>query len=299
MVETPLVTVAMPVFNAGRYLRPAVMSIVRQTFTNWELLIIDDGSTDAAVDLIANINEPRIIILRDGERKGLAARLNEAVDRARGKYFARMDQDDISYPERLERQVATLDSYPELDLCAVCCVTINTNDELIGALPHALAHEDICARPWLGFYLPHPTWMGRTGWFRRHRYASPGPYFCEDQEMILRTFNVSRFVTLPETLLAYRIRDRINWVKLIRTRNILLGVQLRSFWRDRNIRFMLFSLLAYCERFSTDTLNVTMQYFGRTGIRFPKCLPVNTDDQSRWGAVKRSVSDVSATSFLV
>ena len=299
MAETPVVTVAMPVFNAGRYLRPAVLSIIRQTFTDWELLIIDDGSSVGAVGLIADIDEPRIISLRDGANKGLAARLNEAADRARGKYFARMDQDDVSYPERLERQVTMLELHPEIDLCAVCCVTINTNDELIGTLPRALGHEEICARPWLGFYLPHPTWMGRTGWFRRHRYASPGRYFCEDQELILRTFRVSRFATLPETLFAYRIRDGINWHKSTRTRNTLLGEQLRYFWRDRNIVFMLFSLLAYCERFSTDTLSAVMQYFGRPGIRFHKYQPVNSDDQSRWGTVRRSVSDVSASPFVV
>lgn len=298
MAETPLVTVAMPVFNAGRFLRPAVLSIIRQTFTDWELLIIDDGSTDGAVDLIADIDEPRIIIVRDGENKGLAARLNEAVDRARGKYFARMDQDDISYPERLERQVTMLELHPEIDLCAVCCVTINTNDELIGTLPFALGHEEICARPWLGFYLPHPTWTGRTGWFRRYRYASPGRYFCEDQELILRTFRVSRFVTLPETLFAYRTRDRINWLKSIRTRNALLNEQLRYFWQDRNIVFMLFSLLAFCERLATDTLSALMQYLGRPGIRFHKYSPANSDDQSRWNAVRRSVSAVSVPPFV-
>ena len=218
------------------------------------MLVIDDGSSDGAVASIRNLNDARIRILRDGSNKGLAIRLNEAIDLARGRYFARMDQDDISYPERLARQLTMLDQNPKLDLVAVRCVTIDADDELVGTLPRALGHDDFCARPWQGFYLPHPTWMGRSGWFRHHRYASPGRYFCEDQELILRTFRVSRFVTLPETLFAYRIRDRINWVKSIRTRKTLLGEQLRYFWRDRNIVFMLFSLLAYCERFSTDTL---------------------------------------------
>ena len=90
----------MPVYNAGKYLRLAVLSIVRQTFTDWELLIVDDGSTDNALQGIADIDDARIRILRDGKNKGLAARLNECIDLARGKYFARMDQDDVSYPER-------------------------------------------------------------------------------------------------------------------------------------------------------------------------------------------------------
>ena len=89
--KAPLVTVAMPIFNAGSYLRLAVLSIVRQTFADWELLIIDDGSTDNALQDIADIRDHRIRILRDGENKGLAARLNEAIDLACGSYFACMD----------------------------------------------------------------------------------------------------------------------------------------------------------------------------------------------------------------
>ena len=75
--KLPLVTVAMPVFNAGEYLRLAILSIIRQTFTNWELLLVDDGSTDKAVENIADIDDARIRIIRDGKNKGLAARLNE------------------------------------------------------------------------------------------------------------------------------------------------------------------------------------------------------------------------------
>jgi glycosyltransferase involved in cell wall biosynthesis len=132
----PLVTVAMPVFNAGRHLRPAVISIILQTFTDWELLVIDDGSSDGAVDDILDLDDARIRILRDGSNRGLAARLNEAIDLARGHYFARMDQDDISYPERLARQVDMLEQSPALDLCAVRCAAINFENELVGALPY-------------------------------------------------------------------------------------------------------------------------------------------------------------------
>lgn len=129
--EPPLVTVAMPVYNAGKYLRLAVLSIVRQTFTNWELLVIDDGSTDNALQDIADIDDARIRIFRDGGNRGLAARLNEAADMARGRYLARMDQDDVSYPERFARQLAALQNDPELDLVATRAITIDENDHAI------------------------------------------------------------------------------------------------------------------------------------------------------------------------
>jgi len=226
--DVPLITVAMPIFNAGSYLRLAVLSIVRQTFADWELLIIDDGSTDNALQDIADIRDHRIRILRDGENKGLAARLNEAIDLTRGSYFARMDQDDVSYPERFARQIEALERDPQLDLVAAHAVTIAGDHRLTGLLP-ATPQKEIAAKPWRGFYLPHPTWMGRIEWFRKYRYAEPGPYFCEDQELLLRSHEESRFGIIDQPLLAYRIRENTPWRKLIKTRLTILPLQLKHF----------------------------------------------------------------------
>lgn len=224
-----LVTVAMPIYNAGAHLRLAVLSIVQQTFTRWELLIIDDGSTDDALQGIADICDKRIRIFRDGRNRGLAARLNEACCLASGRYLARMDQDDVSYPERFARQVKTLQDYPEVDLVATRAVTIDDNNHLIGMFPAALTHAQICEQPWRGFVFPHPTWMGRLEWFLRYRYAEPAPYLCEDQELLLRSFRKSCFLTLDEVLFAYRIRHLPDWRKLAKTRRAVLVMQTRFF----------------------------------------------------------------------
>ncbi len=225
----PLITVAMPVYNAGKYLRLAVLSIVRQTFTDWELLIIDDGSTDNAFQNMADITDSRIRILRDGLNKGLAIRLNEAVDLARGQYLARMDADDVSYPERFALQIEAMQKNPHLDVVAVRAITIDENNAATGLFPHALSHDEICARPWRGFNFPHPTWFGRIEWFHKHRYTVPGPYFCEDQELLLRSYRESRFSTLDDIQFAYRIRSNVNWQKLARTRRTVFAAQLRYF----------------------------------------------------------------------
>lgn len=280
----PLVTIAMPVYNAGRFLRPALVSILQQTFSDWELVIIDDGSSDGAVDGIRDIRDSRIRVLRDGFNKGLAARLNEAIDLARGRYFVRMDQDDISYPERLSRQLAMLELDSGLDLVAVRCITINGENELVGALPYALSHEAICARPWRGFYLAHPTWMGRIEWFRRYRYATPGPYFCEDQELLLRGFRASRFATVPEILFAYRVRSRINWVKSIKTRKTLLGIQLRYFLAMRQFKSGFLAALAFVARIVMDSMNALAQSFGSSGFHLA-AVSVEASDRMRWRAV--------------
>lgn len=283
---TPLITVGMPVYNAGQYLRLAVLSIVKQTFTDWELLIIDDGSTDNALQSIADIKDDRIRILGDGKNLGLAARLNECIDLARGKYFARMDQDDVSYPERFRRQVMTLDANPELDLLAVRAITIDENNRANGLVPSALTHEDICAKPWRGFYIPHPTWMGKIEWFRAHRYTVPGPYFCEDQELLLRSYRDSHLGALDEVLFAYRVRGHIHWKKLARTRSTVLKIQLAHFARSLQWHYWLLAVAAYMGRSADDLLK-------RAGLRslFSERKAVDDTLVRAWGAV---LSDLQA-----
>ena len=283
---TPIITVAIPVFNAGRHLRLAVLSIVGQTFQDWELLIIDDGSTDDALQSLADIHDCRIRILKDGNNKGLAARLNEAIDLASGQYFARMDQDDVSYPERFTRQMALLKSHPELDVVAVRVATISDDNELIGSLPGRLDHNEICNRPWQGFYLPHPTWMGRLAWFRAHRYACPGPYFCEDQELLLRSHATSRFATVDQVLFAYRVRGRINWKKQSKTRWTLFNIQLHYFIDTRQFYFAVLSLAAFTGRRVSDLLKVSRQALSGFQYSSQRLDPAETE---KWQEVLNTI----------
>jgi len=257
----PLLTVAMPVFNAGHYLRLAVLSILRQTFEDWELLIIDDGSTDNALQELADIEDPRIQIIRDGLNKGLAVRLNEAIDLARGTYFARMDQDDVSYPERFARQIELLQGDPRFDVVSVGAITISDNNEVTGLLPCPVTHEKICARPWQGFCFPHPAWMGTIGWFRKHRYATPGPYFCEDQELLLRTYSDSRFGAVDEVLFAYRVRDRNNWRRVMRTRWTFFKIQFHHFIGLRKFHYAGMAMLVLVALVARDLLRMVRQSF--------------------------------------
>lgn len=254
----PLITVAMPIYNAGEFLRLAVLSVVAQTFSDWELLIIDDGSTDNAIAGISDIEDRRIHIIQDGKNRGLGARLNEAIDLAQGQYFARMDQDDVSFPERFEYQVKRLEAQPELDLVAVRSVAISGKNELLGLLPYDCSTADICAKPWRGFYLAHPTWMGRTEWFRKHRYATPAPYFCEDQEFLLRTYESSKFDIIPMELFAYRLRDGVAWKKLIKTRYSVLRVQFRHFKAKGQLMYLILALNVFVGRLLMDGINFVL-----------------------------------------
>jgi glycosyltransferase involved in cell wall biosynthesis len=234
VMSTPMISVGMPVYNAGKYLRLALRSMVAQTFKDWELILIDDGSGDHSVESNLDIlKDPRIRVISDGRNLGLAARLNQSVQEARGLYFARMDQDDISYPHRFERQLESLERNLDWDLLGTRYLTIDMGGQPIGVSPLVVRHEEIVSAPWRGFYLGHPTWMGRKDWFIRNPYAQPGPYFCEDQELLLRTYQHSIFASSPEVHLAYRVRDRINLLKSIKTRFTMLNIRNLVFLRRK------------------------------------------------------------------
>lgn len=250
----PNVTIAMPVLNGGRNLRSAVESIMRQSYRNWELLILDDGSTDGAVAALELGSDDRVVVVHDGQNRGLAARLNQAIAMARSPYIARMDHDDIAHPDRLARQVEFLEANPEVDLVGTRCVTMLPDGQVLGELPFAETHGDICNRPWLGFYLPHPSWTARTAWFRRYRYADPAPYCAEDQELLLRARCHSRYQALDDYLMAYRVHTVIPFRKLLRTRLALFGAQRRQFTQEHRYGLVVLSCGALVARIAADVM---------------------------------------------
>ncbi|MGD8762769.1 MAG: glycosyltransferase [Desulfobacteraceae bacterium] len=112
----PKITVLMSVYNGSRYLRQAIESILCQTWSDFEYLIINDGSTDNSRDIVLSFDDPRIRLVDNPSNIGLTKSLNRGLQLAQAEYIARQDADDISYPERLERQVQFLDEYPDVAL---------------------------------------------------------------------------------------------------------------------------------------------------------------------------------------
>lgn len=228
---TPSISVIMPVFNGKRTIASAIKSVLHQTFPDFELLVLDDGSTDGTSDIVRSFQDPRVRLFRDARNQGTAVVQNFAIDQSRGEFIARMDADDLSFKRRFEFQVAFLRAHPEVDLLSTSVVTFRDADgSVIGLLPHHENHEQIVAQPWRGFYMPHATWMGKTDWFRKYRYAVPESVRSDDQELLLRAYAMSRFHSLPDVLYGYRLGD-YQLKRTLLTRKALLRAHMKAFSR--------------------------------------------------------------------
>lgn len=200
----PKVTVLMPVYNGAPFLRTTLESILAQTFSDFEFLIIDDGSTDSTVEIIQSFQSPRIRLLSNPKRLKLSGALNRGLDEARGTYIARMDADDLSLPDRLEKQVALLDSSPEIGLCGGWVRKFGMGRDEINRFPEHAGQ----VRSYALFDCPfaHPTVMLRKSFFDRHTLRYDGQYYpTEDYELWSRTLDLFPSVNIPEILLDYRI----------------------------------------------------------------------------------------------
>jgi glycosyltransferase involved in cell wall biosynthesis len=254
-----------------------------QCFQNWELIIVDDGSTDKSLEIARSFQDPRIRIVAHEKNQNLPTSLNEAVGLARGRYLARMDQDDIAYPERFAVQLAYLESHPEIDLLGSGIVVFSDNGSCQGRLPVFEGHEEICRKPWNGFYLPHPSWMGKTDWFKKNPYR-PEAAKAEDQDLLLRSYRHSCFACLPEILLGYR-QDNRTFSKLFAARKAFAASSVREALARRLYIVVFFIAIQFLLKATADFFNV---HLGFKGLRNKMDL-LDSSALSRWQKVWQDV----------
>lgn len=202
-MNNPRVTVLMPVYNGEKYLREAIESILRQTFTDFEFLIINDGSTDKSVEIIESYKDTRIRLVNNEKNIKLIATLNKGIELARGEYIARMDCDDISLPNRLEKQVVFMDSHPDVGVCGTWAKVIDENGHIKRAIK-TLTGKSIKKLCWRPSPFIHSTVMIRTALLRKNRYCEDFRH-AEDYELWLRLFDKTTFFNIKDYLLYYRM----------------------------------------------------------------------------------------------
>jgi glycosyltransferase involved in cell wall biosynthesis len=198
----PSVTIAIPFYNPGSAFELALKSVFAQTFTDWELLLLDDGGSDGSMELVRRLNDPRVVIHSDGEQHGLSRRLNNAAALARGEYLFRMDADDLMHPERVAEQLAVLCASPPNTVVGSSAYSIDAGTAVVGYRPAPKTQQrGYAAR----YSFLHPTVAASTAWFRENPYSAE-PIFrrCEDAELWCRSTGHSVFRWIERPLMFYR-----------------------------------------------------------------------------------------------
>lgn len=205
--SSPAITVAMSVYNCSRFLDAAIGSVRRQTFTDFEFLILDDGSTDGSDDIARHhaAQDSRIRVIAR-ENRGLIASLNELLDQARAPLFARMDADDICRQDRFARQVAFLEANPDHGVIGTWTEDIDEFDRpFVATAPeHPITCAEVLAVIEQRSPLSHPTVMARRDILREVGGYHVAYRHCEDYDLWLRLASVTKLANIPERLLSYR-----------------------------------------------------------------------------------------------
>lgn len=199
---TPSLTVGIPFLNEARRLGEAVQSVLRQTWRDFELLLVDDGSSDESVEVARSFDDPRIIVLADGKRNGLASRLNEIAMRARSIVVARMDADDVIHPTRLARQME-LFSRGRHDIVGSWVGLMTTDGEPFAVVEASAMHPSPRRLLEAGL-LPHPTMVASRDWLRANPYDTRLSR-TEDRDLWCRVGRFVRFAVVPEPLYVLRV----------------------------------------------------------------------------------------------
>ena len=204
----PKVSVLLPVFNADAFLREAVESILAQSYTNFELLAINDGSTDHSREILASFSDKRLKIIDNDGNQGLVYTLNLGIKLARGVYIARMDADDIALPERLALQIRFLDETPNVVLIGGQAEFIDSNSKSFMLCQLPQTHDEIITKIFSANCFVHPSVM-----FRANVISNLGGYreealHAEDYDLWLRIIEHYDVANLAEILVQYRIHPK-------------------------------------------------------------------------------------------
>lgn len=240
----------MPVYNAEKFLRIAIDSILNQTFKDFEFIILNDGSTDSSLEIIRSYHDSRIKLIHNEVNMGYCAKLNEGLEAASGKYIARMDNDDISLAQRFERQVAFLESNEEFGLCCCNAAVIDDNGILINS---KMFPKDEAPLEWQMLWtnpVAHPTVMYRKELVDKHQLVYDNDmYPADDYDLWCKMGAITRLYRLDDVLFKYRVLGgsayHSNFQKAVDKSNQISEIYLRTFTGNTNIPWYHFEIVRF------------------------------------------------------
>ncbi|MEM9885723.1 MAG: glycosyltransferase family A protein [Bacteroidota bacterium] len=208
MKNSPLISVILPVYNAEKYLKACIESLLCQSFQNFELIVVDDASTDESIALVEAFDDSRILLVENEQNRGPAFRMNQGIALAKGSFIARMDADDLAMPQRLERQYTFFQQHPDYAL-------LGTDMEFFGASNHWFPlkhytyydHESLKIRAFFYTPLAQPSIMARASIFQHFQYREDF-YTAEDYHLFVRILDQYKASNLKEQLVRYRLHDQ-------------------------------------------------------------------------------------------
>ncbi len=206
------ISVLMPVYNGGRYLRTAIESVLCQTFHNFEFIVVDDGSTDASAKIIKEYaqTDKRIIYIRNHTHLGTTKSLNKGLSEARGKYIVRMDADDFSYPDRLQNQLGFMETHKDVGVSGGEVQVCDENLNIRFKRKYPFGDREI--RKIIFFYSPFAH--SSTIWNRK-KMMELGGYnenfaLSQDAELYFKVGKISKFANLKKVLIKLRMHENSN-----------------------------------------------------------------------------------------
>ncbi|MGA2173309.1 MAG: glycosyltransferase family 2 protein [Sedimentisphaerales bacterium] len=232
-MSEPLVTVGISFYNCEKTLLAAIKSIFAQTLQDWELILIDGGSSDKSLEIAKSIKDPRVRVISDGHYHNHPAALNQLIDLARGQYIARMDGDDLCSPKRLEKQLELFKKDESLDVVGTGITYLDDMDFPLGYSTSSSSHSEICAQPYRTFHLCHGSIMAKRSWYLKNKYDESAVK-VEDFDLWLRSYEHSKFSNVCEALYYYRCEAFFSQKKLFIARINSIRILFR-YYKKKNI----------------------------------------------------------------
>lgn len=217
--EYPLISIGIPFYNAEKYLKFAIQSVIAQSYQNWELILVDDGSSDNSLEIAQDfaLKDARIRVICDGKNRKLPYRLNQLIIESKGDFIARMDADDIMHPERLEKQFKFLEKNKNFDLVSSGIISIDDSNNIKGYRCVEALYTDFSMMK-RNHPIAHPTVFARKNWYLRNQYNVNFPR-SEDFELWCRASlaNDLKLAVMPDLLLYYRETGVLSIDKITRS----------------------------------------------------------------------------------
>ncbi|MGJ8692044.1 MAG: glycosyltransferase family 2 protein [Thalassotalea sp.] len=255
------VSIGIPFYNPGKVFKESILTVLNQSFEDFELILLDDGSTDESLTIALAISDPRVRVISDGENHGLPRRLNQLIDLSQGQYIARMDADDLINKDKIAQQVAMLDADHSIDIISTGICSITDNNQVLGyRLPvfdkvlNWSVKDTIFGR----VNIAHATILARKSWYQRNRY-NPEAKLMEDYQLWLDASikNDLAVAYLKAPVYFYREESSVSAKKAVNAYKNQFSIVYQTYFNHLNLAEKLkFSMLTLVKIILVKSLNL-------------------------------------------